>query len=95
MADTQTETTSDMTWGRIFRVWWLFAWRGLSGFIVIGGAVGYIVGLALGGIGTSKEAITAVSSIIGVSVYLLWGLVIVRMALNKKYRDFDLKLTIR
>ena len=83
----------EITWGHVFKVWWLLAWRGFLGLLIIGGLVGYVVGLALNGLGASKEVIATVNTIIGLGVYLLWGLVVVRMAIKKTYQDFHLAYT--
>lgn len=93
MAETSSGGAPAMTWQQVFRVWWLLAWRGLLGLIVIGGAVGYVVGLALNSIGASQDVVKVISTLIGLAVYLFWGLVIVRMAINKTYRDFKLTFT--
>ena len=93
MAEPSSESTAQMTWQQVLRVWWLLAWRGLAGLIVIGGTVGYVVGLALNSIGASQDTVKVISTLIGLSIYLLWGLVIVRMAVDKTYRDFKLTFT--
>ena len=48
-----------------------------------------------GNLGASQELQGLVGMIFGLLIFLLWGHVVVRMALNKRYRDFDLKLTVR
>lgn len=95
MEETPIGIHPEMTWRQVFRVWWLLAWRGLAGLIVIGGIVGYVVGLALNSIGVAEDIVKAISTLIGLAVYLLWGMVIVRMAINKKYSDFDIKFIAR
>ncbi|MGY8990882.1 MAG: hypothetical protein ACKVHL_04775 [Rhodospirillales bacterium] len=95
MEETPRGILPEMTWQQVFRVWWLLAWRGIAGLILIGGAVGYVVGLGLNSIGASQETIKVMSTLVGISVYLLWGLVIVRTAINKQYSDFELKFTER
>ena len=95
MSEERTSGALEMTWNQVFRVWWLLTWRGLAGLIIFGAAVGAGVGFILNSVGASQDVIKAASTIIGFSVFFLWGLVIVRMALNKKYRDFDLNLTVR
>ena len=95
MEETPRGLLPEMTWQQIFRVWWLLAWRGIAGLIIIGGAVGYVVGLALNSIGAGQDIIKLVSTLVGIVVYLLWGLVIVRMAINKQYSDFDLNFKER
>ena len=95
MADTILGGSQDISWKQVFRVWWLLAWRGLAGLIIIGGAVGSGVGYLLNAIGAPPDLIKVMSTLLGFAVYLLWGLVIVRMAIRKKYSDFDLKFTTR
>ena len=95
MADVQMENSSEITWGRVFRIWWLLAWRGIVGLLMLGLIIGGAIRIALGGLGASQEVQGLVGTIFGLLIFFLWGLVIVRMALNKNYRDFDLNLTVR
>ncbi|MEQ8194761.1 MAG: hypothetical protein RIB59_09760 [Rhodospirillales bacterium] len=83
----------EIGWGKVFRVWWLLVWRWLAGMLIIGGGLGYLLGLLLGKAGAGPQTITAIHSIIGLGIFVFWGLAVVRMALNKYYRDFRITLT--
>ena len=95
MADTQTDSAPDITWNQIFRVWWLLSWRGIAGLLLTGVIVGGAIRAVLETAGAPQEFQGLVGTIFGLLIFLLWGLVTVRMALSKKYRDFDLNLTVR
>jgi hypothetical protein len=84
---------TDIGWGKVFRIWWLLAWRWLAGMLIIGGGIGYLLGLLLGKAGAGQDVITAIHSIVGIAIFVFWGLAVVRMALNKYYRDFRITLT--
>lgn len=84
------------TWERVVSVWWLVVWRGVLGALLIGAAVGFVIGVA-GTIAASMfgfpvEPVRQVSSVAGGIVGLGWGLVVVRMALEKRYKDFRIAL---
>src|SRR5262245_3455450 len=85
----------EVTWGRVISVWWLFAWRGLLGSVVIGAAVGFVIGLAGFAAGISLQAVNNISTVAGAAVGLLWAIVVVRMALKKSYREFRVALIPR
>jgi hypothetical protein len=85
----------EVTWGRVVSVWWLLAWRGLLGSLLIGTAVGFVIGLAGFAAGISLEAVNVLSTAAGAAVGLLWAMVVARMALKKQYREFRLALIPR
>ena len=72
-------------------VWWLMMWRGTLVGLVVGGTVGiiggFLIALAghpeLGGIG---------GSIAGLIVGPFWWMLVVHMALKKKYKEFRIAL---
>ena len=93
MAEQQSGSARDMTWQQVFRVWWLLAWRGLLGFMIFVAIIGGVIKVLLDGLGASQEVQGLIGTIIGLVVYVVWGMVIVRMAINKSYRDFRLAYT--
>jgi len=80
-----------LTWSHARAVWWLVVWRGVAGSVVIGGAIGLVwgAGAALLGFG---DLVAMTSGPLGVVVGLLWSLLVVRMALRKRYSGFRLAL---
>jgi hypothetical protein len=85
----------EVTLGRVFSVWWLLAWRGTLGAVLIGGVVGFIIGFVGALAGVRQETIASLSTIAGGLVGLGWAIVVVRMALRKHYGDFRLALVPR
>jgi hypothetical protein len=82
----------DITWGRVLRIWWLIAWRSLTGAVFIGVVIGAIVGFVGALAGVPRSVVTLTAPIIGGVVGLGWGVVVIRMALKKNYRGFRLAL---
>jgi hypothetical protein len=85
----------EITWGRVASVWWLLAWRTLVGAMLLGAAFGFLIGFVGALAGLPQDKITTLSSIVGGIIGLVWGFVVVRMALKKQYSDFRLVLVPR
>ena len=85
----------EATWGRASRIWWLFMWRGILGATLIGGAVGFVFGIIVAVFGLPQQALAIGSPILGAAVGLLWSLLVVRMALRKRYSGFRIVLVPR
>lgn len=85
----------EITWSRVTAVWWLIVWRAGLGGALIGGVLGFIIGFVGAMLGASLQGITLTSTIVGALVSLFWSLVVVRMALRKRYGDFRLALVAR
>jgi hypothetical protein len=83
------------TWGRALRVWWLIFWRGVVGGALLGGLVGGIFGFAVAILKLPPEVIVTYSPLLGAAVALPWIILVVRMALRKKYSDFRIALVPR
>jgi hypothetical protein len=81
-----------VTWQLVVRIWWLIAWRGALGGFILGAVLGAVIGFIEGAIGLSGRTITISGTVAGWFAGLAWGLVVVRMALRKKYADFRLAL---
>jgi hypothetical protein len=85
----------EITWGRIIRVWWAFAWRNLILIFVsmlIGGIFGTVAGFVGALLGFSLEAIQMVvvpiSFLIGVAI----SVVPFKLLLGKDFKGFKLVL---
>ena len=85
----------EASWGRVLRVWWLMTWRSILGAIVIGGVAGGILGFVIGILQLPVEIIAVGGPILGAVIGLVWWVVVVRMALRKKYSDFRIALVPR
>ena len=90
----------DPTWGQVVSVWWLIIWRTIVGVVVLAFILGAVIGAVVGIIGlvmgTADVAIGMAGMVVGVPagllVWLIWGVVVVRMALRKRYRNFRITL---
>lgn len=82
----------DPTFRRMLPVWWLFAWRGTLCGALLGGLVGFVIALAWMALQISPENLNLVTAIAGGLVGLVWGFVVLRMALRKKYSGFRIAL---
>jgi len=81
----------ELTMQRVLSIWWLLLWRwGIGGFIVgfIAGAVAGFLVTVLG----HKELAVAAGGYAGLALSPFWGLLVVHMALKKKYSTFRLAL---
>jgi len=82
----------EMTWARARSVWWLIAWRTLLGGWIIAFALGFLIGEAGAALGFAFQPVAVVATVLAWLAGLAWGLVVVRMALQKRYGDFRLAL---
>ena len=87
--------TREVTWRRVLAVWWLIVWRALLGGAALGFIAGFLVGFIgrLAGLPANTSLIT--SGVLGALASLIWGIIVVRMALRKPYSDFRIVLTAR
>jgi hypothetical protein len=81
--------------GRLLRIYWLLIWRSLLGSLVIGFVLGFIVGLVLRVLGVPLTQIRTISGAVGLVGGAVWALFCLKMALQKKYRDFRIILVPR
>jgi hypothetical protein len=82
----------EATWGPVLSVWWLIAWRGLVGGIGIGAIFGLGVGIIGIALSTPQNTSTVAATIGGALLSVFWGIIVVRMALRKRYRGFRIAL---
>lgn len=82
----------EVTWGRVFKVWWSLAWRGILFGFLAGAGAGFVVGFlgAMGGM--IRENISMYSMLAGGAVGVPIGLWVVKTVLGKKFSDFRLAL---
>ena len=85
----------EATMSRALRVWWLIVWRGIVGASVIGAVAGFVLGFAGTLAGMPPATITLTSGILGGIIGIVWMIVVVRMALRKRYGDFRIALVPR
>jgi ABC-type nitrate/sulfonate/bicarbonate transport system permease component len=89
----------ETTWTRVISVGWLIIWRGTLGAFLVGFAIGFLVGFVFGLIqgasgtaGASQETIRLIITVLTVPAALAWWMLVVRMALRKRYKGFRLAL---
>jgi len=80
------------TWGRVASVWWLVLWRAALGGFALGAAFGFVIGFGGAIAGYATEDIGFAAGIVGIIVGFFWSFVVLRMALQKKYRGFRIAL---
>jgi len=60
--------------------------------VLIGAAVGFVIGFVGSIIGFTAEEIRPIASTVGGLIGIAWALVVVRMLLAKRFKDFRLAL---
>ena len=80
------------TLSRALPVWWLFMWRGTLGATLIGAAVGFVLGIVGTLAGLPQTSIAVVGAILGGCIGIGWSIIVMRMALRKRYGEFRLVL---
>jgi multisubunit Na+/H+ antiporter MnhE subunit len=85
----------EITIGRLLRIGWLFVWRATIGGAIAGGIVGFVIGLVMGAAGSPREHLTLITSLAGLAAGTIWSLVVLKMALEKRYQDFRIALIAR
>ena len=85
----------EASWSRALRVWWLIMWRGSLGGLVFGAIAGFVLGFFGALAGMSLEMIQLASAILGGIIGIVWFVIVVRMALRKRYGDFRIALVPR
>jgi hypothetical protein len=82
----------EMTWSRVICVWWLIAWRGLLGAVIIAFPIALLIGAAGAWLGFDFQPVAIVGTVLAWLAGLAWGLFVVQMALRKHYKEFRLAL---
>jgi hypothetical protein len=78
----------EVTRERVVSVWWLIIWRAIAGSLLIGAVLGLVVGVVGAILDTPLIGGTWVSQLISVTVGIVWMIVCVRWALQKRYAGF-------
>lgn len=83
----------ELTWGRVFRIWWAAAWRSFVFASLFGSAIAGILAISLVVIGHREWARPWMLDIVDVAWIpaFLMGL---RLALRAKYRTFRIALVL-
>ena len=83
------------TWPRVLSVWWLISWRGMVGAVLLGAVAGFVLGIVVALLHLPEQVITLGGGVMGGIIGLVWVVVVIRMALRKKYGDFRIALLPR
>ena len=94
-ATNEVAQKSELTWQRALSVWWLLYWRGVIGGVIIAVVIGFGIGLIGSLAGVNEEAVKFTSTVVGTPLGFVWVIVVMQMALRKRYRDFRLALIPR
>lgn len=82
----------EITIGRLLRIFWLISWRGILGAAAIGFVVGFVVAFVLAMASVDRATISSINVVLGFTAGLIWYVVVLRMALKKRYDDFRIAL---
>jgi len=83
---------TDRTWGRMTRIWWSLAWRGLLFGCVAGLVAGFIVGFLGHMFGLDDEIGRLLAGCVAGIVSIPVGVWVVKVVLGKKFKDFRIAL---
>jgi hypothetical protein len=82
----------DPTLSRALRVWWLIMWRATLGALALGAVAGAVLGFVGALAGLPMASIQLAGGILGGLIGIGWMIVVVRMALRKRYGEFRIAL---
>lgn len=85
----------DPTLRRTMLVWWALTWRGMATMLasmIIGGALGGLVGVMMLTLEISPESIGGIASTIGAGLGVAMSIIPVRLVLGKDFGEFRLVL---
>ena len=85
----------EITWATVRSVWWLIVWRGLVGGWILAIFIAYVFGEVGGRLQIPFPTVAAVGTATAWTAGLSWGLFVVKMALEKKYKKFRLALVAK
>lgn len=85
----------EVTWGRAVKVWWAYLWRNLLAIVammVLGTALGFVIGLALGALGLSASTTRVIAAAFGAVLGLALSVIPIKLILGKDFGSFRLVL---
>lgn len=82
----------ELKWRYVIGVWWLIIWRGALGAAVIAGIVGFVIAFIGAFAAAPQKDVIVFNLVVGSAIGIAWMFVVVRMALQRKYRGFRLAL---
>jgi hypothetical protein len=88
---TDADEMLDVTWDRVFAIWWATAWR-IWLFGALAGAVAGATGAVVAVIVTGAPPATLVNGLIGFVVGIPVSIWVIRVVLLKRYNGFRIAL---
>ncbi|MBI5110122.1 MAG: hypothetical protein HZA62_15410 [Rhodocyclales bacterium] len=88
----------EITWNKVIRVWWAYAWRNVIAIVVAaiaGGIVGFILGLIMGAMGVGLSTIQYITAPLGGIIGLGLSVIPMKMILGKDFGQFRLVLVAK
>jgi hypothetical protein len=85
----------EITWGRVFRVWWAYTWRNLIALVIaviVGWKLGYFLGYVAAATGIPTYIIRSSALPLGFLFGFVTSMIVLKMILGKTYGDFRLVL---
>jgi hypothetical protein len=81
-----------ITWPRIISVWWLIVWRISIGSMIISVVINTFIYSIDAMLHLSTTSHIFISVIISLPIQAAWSIIVVRMAMKRKYGKFSLML---
>jgi hypothetical protein len=88
----QDKPELETTWGRTIRVWCLFMWRGAIGAFALNIPIVIVLSLSIRNLGLPQPVAMAILNFTPLIIGLPWSIVVMRMALRKRYDGFRVVL---
>jgi hypothetical protein len=94
LAPATRQKVAGLIWPHIVSVWWLLAWRGTFGYIVLGAILDIAGDYLEMATDWSPRQFERATSVITAALGIVWLIPVVFMALRKRYDDYQLVLTL-
>jgi hypothetical protein len=80
------------SWPQVVSVWWLIVWRGTLGGLLSSVGAGFVVGIVTVAAHAPPHEMAILSLGGGALIGVIWQMIAIRMALQKRYHDFHLAI---
>jgi uncharacterized protein YneF (UPF0154 family) len=80
----------DITFGRAAKIWWAWTWRSMLIGVVLGIAIGFVIGIFSATVGLRHASVVKV--VCGIIVFIIVGIWIVTRILKKYFAGFRILL---
>lgn len=83
---------TEVTWSRLWRIWWLMFWRTVVMFVVVSVAGGVLTGIAQEHLGFGPDTARIVYTALPLPIFGVAAFTAISMALRKRFRGFRLAI---